>query len=111
MKLGDRMIVQANGKGRITVHTKIGTKNIHDILFVLKLTQNLQNLCTISERKTKRLLAMVKIKNISFLLKWSYIIETALKAQKDNLWLAYRRFGHFYFHGLELLHKKNNNNN
>ncbi|XLS98568.1 hypothetical protein HN51_041303 [Arachis hypogaea] len=103
IRLGDRTIVQVNGKGTITVHTKIGTKNIHDVLLVPKLEQNLLSIgqimkkayvlhfkedsCTISERKTKRLLAIVKIKNRSFPLKWSYIIKTALKAQEVNSWL------------------------
>ncbi|KAL4288390.1 hypothetical protein AHAS_Ahas19G0281400 [Arachis hypogaea] len=100
IRLGDEMIVQADSKGTITVHTKIGTKNIHDILLISKLAHNLLSIgqmmeqvyvlhfeedsYTISERKTKKLLAIIKMKNMSFSLKWSYIIETALKAQEDN---------------------------
>ncbi|KAL4307125.1 hypothetical protein AHAS_Ahas16G0247000 [Arachis hypogaea] len=41
IRLGDRTIAQVNGKDTITVYTRIGTKNIHDILLVLKLPQNL----------------------------------------------------------------------
>ncbi|KAL4276852.1 hypothetical protein AHAS_Ahas20G0248600 [Arachis hypogaea] len=83
IRLEDETIMQANGKSTITVHTKIGTTNIYDVLLVPKLAQNLLSIgqilekgyilhfeedsCTISERKTKRLLAIIK--NRSFPLK------------------------------------------
>ncbi|KAL4381523.1 hypothetical protein AHAS_Ahas04G0142000 [Arachis hypogaea] len=79
IRLGDRMIVQVNDRGTITVHTKIETKNIHDILLVPKLSQNvlsigqmmekgyaLHNSYTIIERKIRRLIAIVKMKNKAF---------------------------------------------
>ena len=63
--------------------------------------------CTIYDNKIKNLqIAKVRMRNRNFPIKWSYATETALKAQEDESWLWHRRFGHFHYHGLKILHQK-----
>lgn len=62
--------------------------------------------CTIYDKADKRrIIAEVKMKDRNFPIQWSY--ATAMKVQRDDSWLWHKRFGHFNYRGLKMLHQKN----
>ena len=116
-------MVDVKGKRTVAVNTKRGTRYINDVLLVLKLDTNLLSVgqmmekgyslhfkgdsCIIYDNKNKNLeIAVVRMQQQrNFPIRWQYV-EAALKAQEDQSWLWHRRFGHFHFHGLKILHQK-----
>ena len=122
VKMGNGVLVQVKGKGTIGVQTKRGVRYISDVLLVPDLEQNLlsvgqllengyslkfeRNGCVIFDKQHEKLIvADIKMKNRSFMLKFQYAKDVALKTETmDESWLWHRRFGHLNFGSLKLLH-------
>lgn len=124
VKLGDGSLVEAEGLGTIAVNTKKGTRLISDVLLVPKLDTSLLSVgqmiekgyslvfegdsCTIYDTKNKSSeVAKIRMQpKRNFPINMQHI-EVAMKAQEDNSWIWHRRFGHFNYNGLKILHQKN----
>jgi hypothetical protein len=123
VKMGNGAVVEVKGKGSAGVETKRGLKEIHDILFVPELDQNLLSIgqlmehgyvlhfegrsCTVyDEGKEKLVVAEVKMApNRSSPLTFKCKKDVALKASiLDESWLWNKRLGHLNFQSLNLLH-------
>ena len=125
VKMGNGVIVQAQGLGTIGVQTKRGKKFIDEVLFVPDLEQNLLSLgqllehdyalnfdngeCSIYDKRDGRQL-VVNIhmeKNRSFPINFSNCGNQALKAHEiDSSWLWHKRLGHLNFRSLNVLQQK-----
>ncbi|CAL9020712.1 unnamed protein product, partial [Prunus brigantina] len=124
IKMGNGAIVEAKGKGRIAVKTKKGLKQIHDVLLVLKLSQNLLSVgqlvengyrlvfqdgaCIIYDKNAvEMVIARVKMeRNRNFPIEFQYAEVAAMKADVvQDSWLWHKRFCHLNFQGLKLLQK------
>ncbi|BBH07457.1 BURP domain-containing protein [Prunus dulcis] len=124
IKMGNGAIVEAKGKGRIAVKTKKGMKQIHDVLLVPKLSQNLLSVgqlvengyrlvfqdgaCIIYDKNAvEMVIAKVKMeRNRNFPIEFQYAEVAAMKADVvQDSWLWHKRFCHLNFQGLKLLQK------
>ena len=122
VKMGNGVPVQAKGKGTITVETKIGSRNIHDVLLVPDLAQNLLSVGQMVERgyalhfedlackvydPQRREIGRVKMeRNRSFPLIFPNT-NTAFKTEVvADSWLWHRRLGHLNFQSLKKLQQK-----
>ncbi|CAL8146975.1 unnamed protein product [Prunus armeniaca] len=122
--MGNGAIVEAKGKGRIDVKTKKGVKQIHDVLLVPKLSQNLLSVgqlvengyrlvfqdgaCIIYDKNAvEMVIAKVKMeRNRNFPIEFQYAEVAAMKANVvQDSWLWHKRFCHLNFQGLKLLQK------
>jgi len=123
VKMRNGAVVDVKGKCSVGVETKRRLKQIHDVLFVPELDQNLLSIeqlmehdyafhfeersCTVyDEVKEKLIVAEVKMApNRSFPFTFKYTKDVALKASiLDESWLYYKRLGHLNFQSLKLLH-------
>lgn len=122
VKMGNGDVVDVKGKGSVGVEIKRGLKQIHDVLFVSELDQNLLSIgfmkhdyvlhlegrscTTYNEGKEKLIVAEVKMApNKSFPPTFEYKKDVALKANVlDESWLWHKRLGHLNFQSLKLLH-------
>jgi len=121
--LGSDTIVESQGKGTIMVETKKGTNFIKDVLLVPNLKENLLSISQMMENgyslyfekdtckiydSRKIEIGQVKMekRNRSFPISFKPVTNIAMKAEVDDSWLWYRRFGHFNTHALKLLYQK-----
>ena len=118
MKLGNGVLVQAEGKGSVAVKTKQGTKLIHDVFFIPCLTQNLlsvaqiiahgyslsfetQSYCIYNSHGC--LIVKVPMIDKSFPLNWNIVNESVNFINKDESMIWHRRYGHFNLAGLKYM--------
>ncbi|XP_056692062.1 uncharacterized protein [Spinacia oleracea] len=122
VRMRDGSITEAKGKGTIAVQTKKGARYIKNVLFVPNLASNLLsvpkmmqngysinfegNSCNIYDQQGKEI-AQVQIQNKSFPLLWKNPKEEVNRMEHDDSRLWHKRLGHYNFHALELLHRKN----
>ena len=121
IKLGNGDFVQAKGRGTVTVSTSRGTKTIKNVLFIPELDQNLlsvpqmlrngyevtfkDNCCFIVDTKDSAV-AKIKMDGNSFYLDLNVIEGHALSANSDMSVVWHKRFGHYNFDSLKLLHDR-----
>ncbi|KAK2989431.1 hypothetical protein RJ640_018749 [Escallonia rubra] len=123
-KLGNGALVDVTGKDKISVETKKGMKLIPGVMLVPSLRQSLLSVgqmmekryvlhfegqfCTIYD-KFDEILVITKVRmqsNRNFPSQWRYDMNTAMKVDIDDSWLWHKRFGHFNFNSLNILHQK-----
>ncbi|TXG46269.1 hypothetical protein EZV62_028232 [Acer yangbiense] len=118
VKLGNGQIVQAAGKGIISIHTNKGPKLIHDVLLIPDLDQNLlsvaqllkkgyslsfeKNCCIILDSNGIEIVK-VEMCNNSFPLSLDQVSHSALVSKHDNSVLWHKRYGHFNLNALKYL--------
>ncbi|TXG68564.1 hypothetical protein EZV62_003499 [Acer yangbiense] len=118
VKLGNGQIVQAAGKGIVSIHTNKGPKLIHDVLLIPDLDQNLlsvaqllkkgyslsfeKNCCIILDSNGIEIVK-VEMCNNSFPLSLDQVSHSALVSKHDNSVLWHKRYGHFNLNALKYL--------
>ncbi|XP_074289012.1 uncharacterized protein LOC141614155 [Silene latifolia] len=121
VRMGDGSIIEAKGKGTITIQTKKGMRYISNVLLVPNLATNFLsvpqmmqngynvnfegNTCNIYDHHGKEI-ARIEMKNKSFPLSWTYPKESVARVEDNDSWLWHKRLGHCNFHALQTLHKK-----
>ena len=119
IKLGNGDVVEAKGRGTINVKTSRGTKTITNVLYIPELDQNLLsvaqmlrngyevsftgNFCYIADSHDLAI-AKIKMEGNSFYLNLNAIEGHALSAKVDESIVWHKRFGHYNFNSLVLLH-------
>ncbi|GKU93722.1 hypothetical protein SLEP1_g7290 [Rubroshorea leprosula] len=109
VRLGNGYVVQAEGKGNVSIQTKEGIKTITDVLYIPSLSQNLlsvtqlmkhgysvhfkQDVCQIFHLHGSEV-ANVKMVDNSFPLMWSDVKQHVLISKEDETTLWHRRYGH-----------------
>ena len=119
--MGNGTLVDAKGKGTISINMKGSGKQIHDVLYVPDLEENLfsvgqlmengyslvfrDNNCKIYDKiEPNQVIVEVKMIKRNIPLQFYY---NALKNEiVDYSWLWHKRFCHLNFHGLKLLKPK-----
>ncbi|KAL5812489.1 hypothetical protein ACOSQ3_027439 [Xanthoceras sorbifolium] len=110
VKLGNGEIVQAAGRGTVSIHTSKGPKLIHDVLLIPDLDQNLlsiaqhlkrgcslsfkDNLCTILDSNDAEII-QVKMVGNSFPISWNHVNHATLVSRTDDSDLWHKRCSHF----------------
>nr|KYP39290.1 Retrovirus-related Pol polyprotein from transposon TNT 1-94 [Cajanus cajan] len=118
VKLGNGDIVQAEGRGTVSVHTSKGPKFIHDVLFIPDLDQNLlsvaqlmkrgyslsfkNNGCIILDSNDSEVIKVEMCDN-SFPISLNQVNESALVSKHDDSVLWHKRYGHFNMGALKFL--------
>ncbi|TXG57334.1 hypothetical protein EZV62_018647 [Acer yangbiense] len=118
VKLGNGEMVQATGKGTVSVHTSNGLKLIHDVLLVPELDQNLLSVaqllkkgyscsfkdkyCTIVDSCGVEVVK-VGMHNNSFPLNLEQVNHSAFVFKHDDSALWHKRYGHFNMDALKYL--------
>ncbi|TXG59014.1 hypothetical protein EZV62_016843 [Acer yangbiense] len=118
VKLANGEIVQATGKGTVSVHTSKGPKLIHDVLLVPELDQNLLSVaqllkkgyscsfkdkyCTIIDSCGVEVVK-VEMHDNSFPLNLDQVNHSALDSKQDDSVLWHKRYGHFNMDALKYL--------
>ena len=123
--LGDGNVQTVEGKGTIAVKTQNGSqKYIHDVFYVLGLTQNLLSVgqlihknykvifdddkCNIIDKRKGQIISIKMAPNKVFPLFMPFGQNNALKCENmDESILWHLRYGHLNFNGLKLLKQKN----
>lgn len=124
VKLGDNKMIQVEGKGTVSVLTATGMKNVQNVYFIPKLSQNLLSIgqltdngyfvvfdgktCTIKEKTSDQLVVKVEMAaNKLFPLEMTTVMDRALIAKGtkiSDLW--HQRYGHLNESSLKLLGHK-----
>ncbi|GKV29240.1 hypothetical protein SLEP1_g38182 [Rubroshorea leprosula] len=118
VRLGNGYVVQAEGKGNVSIQTKEGIKTITDVLYIPSLSQNLlsvtqlmkhgysvhfkQDVCQIFDLHGSEV-ANVKMVDNSFPLMWSDVKQHVLISKEDETTLWHRRYGHCNVRTLKFL--------
>ena len=119
IKLGNRDLVQAKGKGTIAVMTNKGTKTITNVLYIPELDQNLlsvahmlrngyeisfkERFCFITDTHDSEI-AKIKMDGNSFYLKLSAFEGHVFSAKIDESIFWHKRFGQYNLKSLKLLY-------
>lgn len=118
VKLGNGEIVQARGRGTISVYTSKGPKLIHDVLLIPDLDQNLlsvaqlmkrgysvsfkNNGCIILDANNSEFVK-VEMSDNSFPISLNQVSQSALVSKHDDSALWHKRYGHFNINALKFL--------
>lgn len=121
IKLGNGDIVQAKGRGIVTVSTTKGTKVIKNVLFIPELDQNLlsvtqmlkngygvafkENFCFIIDSHDLAV-AKIKMEDNNFYLDLNIVEGHALSAKSEMSVVLHKRFRHYNFESLKILHDR-----
>ena len=118
--MGNGALVDAKGKGTISINMKGSSKQIHDVLYVTDLEENLltvgqlmengyslvfrDNYCKIYDKiESNQVVVEVKMIKRNFPL---HSLQCIKKEIVDDSWLWHKRYCHLNFHGLKLLKQK-----
>ncbi|KAK2404761.1 putative mitochondrial protein [Trifolium repens] len=118
VNLGNGEIVQAEGRGTVSVHTSKGPKFINDVLLIPDLDQNLlsvaqlmkkgyslsfkNNGCVIMDSNDCEVVNVEMCGN-SFPISLNQVNQTALVSKHDDSALWHKRYGHFNMNALKFL--------
>ncbi|KAK2971016.1 hypothetical protein RJ640_000365 [Escallonia rubra] len=125
VRLGDGSLVEARGKGSISLGTQNGIEFIHDVLYVPNLEQNLPSVrqliengyhlyfanrcCKIYDRKDRnQVIAIVEMeekRNFSIEFQCGTLAACKAKVMGES-WLWHKRFCHLHFNALKMLQEK-----
>ncbi|KAK5819226.1 hypothetical protein PVK06_024198 [Gossypium arboreum] len=122
IRIGNRNLIEAKGKGNVVINTKSGNKVIFDVLFVPDIDQNLlsvgqlvekgyslafKNGSCIVEDSYGQELVTVAMTDRCFMLDVNQLEKKAYTSLVDDAGLWHKRLGHVNYKSLDQLHKLN----